>query len=261
MPDRPLADRLVLVHGFTQTGASWSEMVSLLRQRLAPAPEIITPDAPGHGTNSHLELNLAEGADLLGELGGPAVYVGYSMGGRLCLHLALQRPDLVQGLVLIGATPGIEDDRERLERRAADEKLAEDIVSDGLEAFLERWVRQPLFASLPADRVGLEDRLTNSPAGLAASLRLAGTGTQTPLWNRLGELEMPVLLIAGAEDHKFGAVAERMRQALRTAQFVSVAHAGHAVHLERTETTAEVIATWLRTPQPDNANPAARHSP
>ena len=123
---------------------------------------------------------------MLGASCGPATYVGYSMGGRLCLHLALARPETVERLVLVSATAGIEDDDERATRRAADDALATSLERDGVDAFLDGWLAQPMFATL-ADP-GLDDRRRNVAAGLASSLRLAGTGTQQPLWDRLASL-------------------------------------------------------------------------
>ena len=163
---------------------------------------------PGHGGSAAVRADLGAAAALLGATAGEATYVGYSMGGRLCLHLALARPDLVERLVLVSTTAGIEDPDDRAARRAADERLATSLEHDGLDAFLHRWVAQPLFATLPDP--GLEDRRRNDVAGLASSLRLAGTGTQEPLWDRLPALTMPVLVVAGALDATFVAAAERM---------------------------------------------------
>ena len=168
------------------------------------------------------------------------------MGGRLALHLALARPDLVQGLVLIGATAGIEDQPERAARRAADEQLAAELERDGVALFLERWLAQPLFASLPPEAAGLDDRLRNTAAGLASSLRLAGTGTQQPLWDQLAELSMPVLVVAGERDDKFSAVGSRIAEAIGpNATFALVPGAGHACHLEQPDEFLRVLRGWL----------------
>jgi 2-succinyl-6-hydroxy-2,4-cyclohexadiene-1-carboxylate synthase len=255
---------IVLVHGFTQTGASWAPLRPHLRRMLAaypapseasggPVPELVAIDLPGHGSRSDVHLDLPHTAALLGEEYGPATYVGYSLGGRVCLHLALDRPDLVERLVLVGATPGITDEAERTARRAQDEALAEEVERDGVEAFLERWLSLPLFATLPAAAAGREARLGNTAEGLAASLRLAGTGTQTPLWDRLGELRMPVLALAGSLDEKFSAIGRAMADRIRRGMFVGVAGAGHAAHLERPDVVARLIAGWLASLPPIDA--------
>jgi 2-succinyl-6-hydroxy-2,4-cyclohexadiene-1-carboxylate synthase len=167
--------RLVLVHGFTQTGRSWSGIAG----DLARDHEVVLVDAPGHGGSSPAGADLPSGAHLLGEAAGNAVYVGYSMGGRLCLQLALDEPERVVGLVLLGATAGIVDDRERAARRAADEALAAELERDGVDVYLERWLARPLFAGLSPDAVGVDDRRRNTVGGLAAS-RASGAPALRP---------------------------------------------------------------------------------
>ncbi len=135
------------------------------------------------------------------------------MGGRLCLRLALDRPDLVRGLVLVSASPGLRTDAERDARVAADEALAVDIERDGVDAFLTRWLAQPMFASIPAGRTGLAERRRLRPAYLTACLRVLGTGAMEPLWDRLAELQMPVLLVTGTRDAKFDAIGREMLRA------------------------------------------------
>jgi 2-succinyl-6-hydroxy-2,4-cyclohexadiene-1-carboxylate synthase len=172
--------------------------------------------------------------------------VGYSLGGRLCLRLAVDRPDLVQSLVLIGASPGLADAGERAARREADDALAADIERMGTAAFLDRWLAQPLFATLNPQPDDIEARLANSPAGLARALRRLGTGVQEPLWDRLGELKMPVLFVTGEEDSKFSHLAEEMAGAIGVnAQAVALAGAGHAAHLERPVSFHRLLTAFL----------------
>jgi 2-succinyl-6-hydroxy-2,4-cyclohexadiene-1-carboxylate synthase len=184
--------------------------------------------------------------------GRAAGWVGYSMGGRMALHVALAYPAAVPKLALISTSAGIGDDAERAARRAADEALAKRLDGagpQGLHDFLEGWLAQPLFATLPRERAGLDERLTNSPAGLASSLRLAGAGVQEPLWDRLGELrqrELPVLFIAGELDPKYTKLAHAMADAIgRSAEVHMVRGAGHACHLERPEEVATELARFF----------------
>ena len=168
---------------------------------------------------------------------------GYSMGGRLALAAALALPARVERLVLAGASPGLADPAERAARRAADEALAARIEADGVEAFVEAWGAQPLFAGQPRGIADFAraDRLRNTAAGLAAALRGMGTGTMEPLWDRLGALRMPVTLIAGERDAKFRAIAERMASAIPQATLVIAPGAGHAVHLEAPQVVAGAL--------------------
>ncbi len=236
---------LVLVHGFTQNVRCWGSFAESLAEP-SGGHEVVLVDAPGHGRSAHATADLVEAGQLVGDAGGRATYLGYSMGGRVCLHLALDRPDLVARLVLVGATAGIDDPTERAERRAADERLARRLDVDPLADFLDDWLALPLFAGIPEAANHRAERLANDPAGLAASLRHTGTGTQEPLWERLSDLAMPVLLVAGEHDPKFSAIAERMAREIGTNATVRIVDdAGHTVHLEHPEHTAALVATWL----------------
>lgn len=235
--------RLVLVHGFTQTRRSWGPVAA----DLADDHEVVRVDAPGHGRSGSLALDMVEGADALAEVGGRAAYLGYSMGARLCLHLALARPELVVALVLVGATAGIEDPDARAARRRHDEALALEIERVGVAEFLERWLEKPLFKGLSAGAAGVEARLENTVAGLAGSVRRAGTGAQQPLWAALHTLEMPVLAVAGERDDAFAARAEEIVAAIGpNAEVALIPDAGHAAHLEAPEEFVAVVRPFLR---------------
>lgn len=236
--------RLVLVHGFTQTPRSWDRIAAALR---ADGHEVHTPALPGHdGTEP---VPLPEGAARLADACGRAVWLGYSMGGRLCLQLAVDHPDAVAALVVLGATAGIEDPAERAARRQRDDALAARIEQVGVGPFLADWLAQPLFSGLPVDPVELAERARNSAAGLAGALRLAGTGAQEPLWSRLGELGrrgLPVLALAGARDDKFRVLAARLAASIGpTARCACVPGAGHAAHLERPEAFLALLRPFL----------------
>jgi 2-succinyl-6-hydroxy-2,4-cyclohexadiene-1-carboxylate synthase len=241
-PVEPPVDRVVLVHGFTQTLAAWEPVAKRLRGRWP----VVRVDLPGHGGSGGVRVGFAEAAGLLGASGGAGAYVGYSLGGRLCLRLALDRPDLVRALVLVGASPGIAGPAARVERRTADEALAAAIERDGVEAFLDRWLAGPLFATLPPELAGRAERLANTADGLADALRRLGAGAQEPLWDRLAELRPPTLLLAGALDARFAAVAREMAAAAGpVARVALVPDAGHAAHLERPAEVTALIEQFL----------------
>jgi 2-succinyl-6-hydroxy-2,4-cyclohexadiene-1-carboxylate synthase len=214
-------------------------------------------DLPGHGGSSDVQADLSTGAQLLSDVGGSGTYLGYSMGARFCLHAALSRPDRIHSLILISGTAGIEDDRLRRDRVAADEALASELDppfeagpgpddQERLDAFLHRWLARPLFAGIPAAVAGLAGRRSNTTAGLASSLRLAGTGTQQPLWERLPLLEMPVLIITGECDPKFTVLGRRMSDAIGdNATHTVVPGVGHTAHLEDPDGVTAVIRAHL----------------
>lgn len=239
-------DRFVLAHGFTQTARSWGEFERLLHQRI-PGTTTIAVDLPGHGdAPPPPDSDLWTCADRLVVAGGPGTYIGYSMGGRVALHAALAHPEEVRALVLIGATAGIDDPAERASRRTADEALADRIETIGLVAFIDEWLTNPLFDGLTPATAQRADRLRNTSSGLAASLRATGTGTQTPLWERLGDIEVPVLVLTGEHDDKFRALGDRLASLLAAASCEVIPGAGHSVHLERPVATADAVARWVR---------------
>jgi len=240
----PAPQRIILAHGFTQTAASWETFAGLLGARL-PTAGVVAVDLPGHGNADATRADLWESADHLVHNGGRATYVGYSMGGRVALHAALAHPEFVERLILIGATAGIDDDDERLARRASDEALATHIEAVGVEAFIDEWLANPLFAGLTPATDQRADRLRNTAAGLASSLRSTGTGMQEPLWERLTTLDVPTLILAGAADAKFSEIGRRLRDTIPGARFEQIDGAGHSVHLERPAATADVISHWL----------------
>jgi 2-succinyl-6-hydroxy-2,4-cyclohexadiene-1-carboxylate synthase len=211
----------------------------------------VQPDAPGHGRSSGIEADLPAGADLMVAAAEaadarPASWLGYSMGGRYALHVALRHPEVVDKLVLVSATAGIDDPAERTARRRADEALADRVEAEGLEPFVRWWLDQPLFASLPEEAAQLDGRLDGTAAGLASSLRRAGTGTQDPLWELLPALDMPILLVAGALDTKYAGLAERLARAVGgNATTAIVEGAGHACHLEQPSRFIELVTAWL----------------
>jgi 2-succinyl-6-hydroxy-2,4-cyclohexadiene-1-carboxylate synthase len=234
---------VVLVHGFTQSGRSWGPIADAL----TTSYRVTTIDAPGHGLSAAVEANLTDGADLMVEAApDPATWIGYSMGGRFALHVALRHPQKVKGLVLVSATAGIEDDGERKQRRDSDAALAERVEREGLEQFVRWWVGQPMFATLAEP--GIDDRLGGSSAGLASSLRQAGTGSQTPLWDQLPALaRVPTLIIAGERDQKYAAIAARLRDSIGGgAQLILLPGAGHACHLEQPDRFVDAVTAFIR---------------
>ncbi len=238
-----------MAHGFTQTGRVWGT----LDRNLARDHQVVAVDMPGHGDSSGVTATLVDGALQLARVGGPAVYLGYSMGARFCLHLALARPQVVESLVLISGTAGIDDPDQRRARCRADAVLAHqlDPGSSGDAAvpvgdFLRRWMDTPMFAGVGPAAADLGERSRNTGPGLASSLRLAGTGTQLPLWAKLDRLAMPVLVVTGGSDGKFTELGARMVRSIgANATLAVVPDAGHSPHLQRPDEVAGLVRAHL----------------
>ncbi|MDP4635014.1 MAG: alpha/beta fold hydrolase [Ilumatobacteraceae bacterium] len=236
--------RAVLVHGFTQTHETWVDVIDSLKQNF----EVIAVDAPNHGDSCDISLNLESGAKAIGEVGGNATYIGYSLGGRFCLTLALAEPQLVSRLVLISTTAGIEDKELRSERIRNDEELARRIEQIGVNQFIDEWLNQSLFGGLNNETNQRGVRLKNTAIGLSSSLRLCGAGRQQPTWSRLKELTMPVLVIAGANDEKYRRLAERLVSEIGdNATLKIVENSGHTPHLEQPEIFQDLLSNFIST--------------
>lgn len=246
--------RAALLHGFTGSAEAWGAAV--LEGLVREGVDALAIDLPGHGSDAgtddpadfSLETTLGRIDSEAGRVGS---VVGYSMGGRLALHHALRSGSAVRRLVLESASPGLEDDEARAERRAADEALADRIVRIGIERFVDEWEGLPLFASqarLPADVRARHRarRLRNDPRSLAAALRGLGTGALPSLWDRLAELSVPTLLVVGELDGKFVEIGRRMEAALPQATLAVVPGAGHTVHLERPDAWLALVTGFLR---------------
>jgi 2-succinyl-6-hydroxy-2,4-cyclohexadiene-1-carboxylate synthase len=224
---------VVLVPGFTQTASSWDGVAEVVRESC----DVLALDVP-------IRENFAATSDAIAARGRRGVYVGYSMGGRLCLRLALDHPNLVRGLVLVSATPGIPDADARAARVASDEELARSVERDGVDAFLERWLDQPLFVTVPPDAPGLAERLLLPARHLTHCLRVLGTGTMEPMWTRLGELTMPVALVTGTLDQKYDTIALQMLERIAGDVGHVRLEGGHALPLEQPAVLGGFIAAF-----------------
>ncbi len=244
-------EAVTLLHGFTLTGASWDELVA----KMPAGWKWIAPDLRGHGSAPVAACTMDDcAADLVAlwnQLGVERSHVaGYSMGGRLALHLAVRLPDRVRSLITIGAHAGFEGDA-RESRRRADEVLAARIEQEGLERFVEYWEALPMFAGVARRGAEFSDelhrlRLSNQPAGLAASLRGMGAGAMEPLWKRLAEISVPSTFVAGDRDSAFVLAGRRMAGSVHDSRLRTVPDSGHAAHFERPEETASILADHLR---------------
>jgi 2-succinyl-6-hydroxy-2,4-cyclohexadiene-1-carboxylate synthase len=232
-----------LLHGFAGTHRAWDGVVERLDpERYRP----LALDLPGHGEQADAERPISFAGcveHVLARAPERFALCGYSLGGRVALHVALAAPERVSRLVLVSSTAGIEDDDERMERSATDRRLADELENGSLEDFVARWCAQPMFAEDPAAVAALarEDYLRNRPDAVAAILRGIGTGEMPPLWERLHELTMPVAILVGDRDTKFQAVGRRMADLMPQAVVNTVA-GGHRLPLENGAAVTNVLA-------------------
>jgi 2-succinyl-6-hydroxy-2,4-cyclohexadiene-1-carboxylate synthase len=176
--------------------------------------------------------------------------LGYSMGGRAALALAIAAPERVGALILESTSPGLRDPEVRLARASQDALLAEAIERDGIQAFVDEWERLPLFesqAALPAPaRAALRaQRLRNSPVGLANSLRGFGQGVMMPLHDFLPQIHVPTLIVTGALDARYCQLGREMAERIPGSLLEIVAGAGHTVHLEQPARFQRLVLDFL----------------
>ena len=244
---------VTLLHGFTQSARSWREVVD----RIPDGWRWIVPDLRGHGETRtkagaacSMDACAADLEALWNHLGVERTHVvGYSMGGRLALHLAAHRPSRLLSLLTVGAHAGLEEEA-REGRRRGDEALARRIEQEGVEAFVDYWSSLPLFAGLerrgPAYLAQIRaERLQNHAAGLACSLRGMGAGAMDPVWEALAAVPFPCTFVAGQLDHGYVASARRLATAVARGRVEIVPRAGHAVHQERPDAFARILETHL----------------
>lgn len=246
---------LVFLHGFLGSGMSWRDISIALQQDYF----CIMPDLPGHGENTKDELSSPLSFEfltnwlfhLLDEYHAPQIHlVGYSLGGRVALAFAVRHPEKILSLTLESANPGILDGTERSRRLTEDTARAESILKDGMSAFVDKWYRMPLFASLTSqpDKLSAikEAASRNDVQWMAKVIRELSPGLQTPLWDSLPNLSFPVLLMAGSEDKKYVQVIQKMAERIQNSRSAIVPNAGHNIHVEQPERYISLLKDFLQ---------------
>ena len=256
MEGNPQLPTAVFLHGFTGTSATWKEV----RHELQGNYRTVAIDLTGHGKTTvpdkperyAMEEQIKDLEALFEQLKLDSFYlIGYSMGGRISLAYTVHYPKRVKALILESSSPGLLEEKARLERKEADKVLANKIMNEGIPSFVDKWENIPLFESqksLPAAKRHAirEERMQQSETGLANSLLGIGTGSQKSYWEALHSIQNPVFLITGELDAKFVAIAREMNEAEPTWQHIVVSGAGHAIHVENPRLFATMIMKYFQ---------------
>jgi 2-succinyl-6-hydroxy-2,4-cyclohexadiene-1-carboxylate synthase len=238
-----VSETLVLLHGFAGTHRAWDGVVEGLDpERYRP----LALDLPGHGERADAQPPISFAGcveHVLARAPERFALCGYSLGGRVALHVALAVPERVSRLVLVSTTAGIEDARERMQRSVADHRLADEFEGGSQEDFVAHWCAQPMFADDPlaVDELAREDYRRNPPEAIAAVLRGIGTGEMAPLWDRLHELTIPATILVGDRDTKFLHLGQRLAELLPQAIMTTVP-SGHRLPLENPGAVVKALA-------------------
>lgn len=246
---------IVFLHGFTGSTKTWSRVI----ERLSDTYYCIAIDLTGHGKSPieydsklyamHIQIEQLHD-EITSRTNRPYTIVGYSMGGRIALSYALRYGKEMRHLLLESASPGLRTEAERQERRERDERLAQRIEREGVEAFVRFWEGIPLFetqkrCSEEIRQAVREERLSQSAVGLANSLRGIGTGAQPSYWDALHTLTVSTTCIVGELDSKFVQIAKQMKKEAPDIQIRTVSEAGHAIHVEKEREFATIVKSEL----------------
>ena len=246
---------VVFLHGFMGAGADWLPIAELCVNHFF----CLMPDLPGHGHNT--QLPFSQPLDFDGVVEGLQVFlqylqldriglVGYSLGGRIALYAATKFPEKIGALVLESCQAGIADEQMRRDRAEADDRRAETLLAQGMESFVEHWYELDLFYTLKSQPRLLteikEKRKKNDPRWVAKIIQELSPGRQPPLWEKLGALPMPVMLIAGGLDSKYAELAATMGRQMPEAVVEIIPGVGHNVHLENPGQFGKVVTGFLQ---------------
>ena len=242
---------LVLLHGFLGRPSVWMEALHALG---APGP-VALGTLPGHGPDPWKSPQDAfeSAVDAMASaipFSQPSWLIGYSMGARLALWMALRHPERFAGAILIGGHPGLRTEAERAQRMEADDNDAENLLAGGLESFVNRWEQLPLFESQKRLPPHIRDfqrhrRLDHTPEGIAWAHRTLGLGRMPSAWKLVQDARVPLRIVAGEQDEKFKALGQELFMTAPDARFRAIPGAGHDVALENPVALAREIRTAL----------------
>jgi len=246
---------ILFLHGFTGKSVDWKDVAEQVDERFNK----IALDLVGHGKSSSpadiqyykIESMIDQIDHILSYLSlKKIILIGYSMGGRVALSFAIEKSDFIKGLILESTTAGIKSEKERTERKNSDDELAAYLEKNNFESFIDKWLDKEIFGTIRRfSNVKIktikEEKLKNSRAGLANSLRGFGTGNMDYLGDKLSELKMPVLLLSGQLDSKFTKLNAEMQKQIPNSKHVVVSNAGHNIHLEEQKKFVKAINKFL----------------
>jgi 2-succinyl-6-hydroxy-2,4-cyclohexadiene-1-carboxylate synthase len=262
----PLNPALLLLHGFMGSGEDWDEVITNLSHNFycltinlpshrsaslsnCPAP-LLPPWEKGLGDEGKCSIpQLA--TEILNLLPNqPINLLGYSLGGRIALYIALYYPDRFQKVILESTSWGLANESERQARRKSDEAIARKLRRPDLNwpDFIDHWYQQPVFAGItdhpnfPALR---QRRLQQDPLALANSLISAGLGTQPYLKDQLTLNKLPLLLLVGEWDQKFVEIGQQMAVAYPPAKLSIVPQCSHNVHFQQPDRWLQAVQEFL----------------
>lgn len=264
MGERRDGNTILFLHGFLGTGDDWTPIM----KALSGSAKCVSVDLPGHGRsiiqscdsvnpNGGQRLSVEVVAAVLSQLidqisNGKVTLVGYSMGARIALYMALRFSGKIDGAVIISGSPGLKDEMERRIRAAKDDSRAHSLISFGLGPFLENWYLGDLWKSFrehPSFEKIVASRMEHHDIhDLAKVLSDLSIGRQPPLWEDLKHCDIPLMFVVGEKDVKFKNVSRDIGYEMGQTtnhKVVEVPNCGHAVHLENPLAIVRLVRQFL----------------
>lgn len=229
--ERTSTDSLICLHGFLGSGADFDPLLPKFIQsgyHNIHCPDLSSDlDGVVNRIQSFIQSSTEGSVDLL----------GYSMGGRIALHVTHQHPSWIKNLILIGASPGIQNETDRKKRLDHDIRLVHRLKQMGIKAFVNEWMENPIIRSQKNIPKNIRDKMIQrryemDPELVSQSLILLGTGALPSLWKELKNIQTPTTLITGDLDTKFCGISSRMAELMPNASHLNIPNVGHAAHLE-----------------------------
>ena len=247
---------VVFLHGFLGNQKEWLDIIKSLKNKY----RIILFDLPGHG-GSVFDVNKIDKkiyeftnttntiVNILKKLNvNKSMLIGYSMGGRLALNLAIKYPSIFSKVFIESASPGLETEQEILKRKANDEKTAKLIKELNFSEFIDNWYNQKVFEGIKKS-LKYEDlknqRLKNDTNNIALALKGLSVANMPCLWNKLSNLKLPLYFIAGKNDEKYCIIGQRMSQYSQKISFKIVNNCGHNIHFENREEYLNLLVNFF----------------
>ncbi len=232
---------LLLIHGFTGSNKSFDIVSKYMQQYF----KVVRIDLVGHGksmtyneSDYSFENSINSIISIINKLKFRKVNIlGYSLGGRIAMHIASNFQKKINNLILCSASYGLENPEEKKKRINSDQKLISLLEEKGIKDFVNYWESISLWESenkLPLEKRTKHKkiRLENNPLGLAMNLKNQGQGKQNNLLPELQKIDTKTLILYGSNDEKYKRISKKLSNSIRKSKTIMVPESGHNIILE-----------------------------
>ena len=236
--------KLFCIHGNFQTVKVWQPLEERIKAEF-PDLEMITEDLCAKQFKSFDNWT----KDFCGRVAVQAnaeksILLGYSLGGRLALHACIHRPDLWEGVVVVGADPGLESEEEKKHQLDRDRNWAERLKREPLEKLVNEWDEQSVFCGLENQAPRNLDEMDSYR--LSQQFEVFSKGLQQNLAPKLAKLKSPpILFLSGEKDNKYQKIGEELEKSSSVVLAQVVVDAGHRVPWENPKQFVQTLGKFI----------------